>query len=191
MRNSNKVMQDEVDYEILPLCVKVAASHANGDFTPGLLLEGRTLNGLNLSNIPFQDATIINCKFINCNMKGAVFANSTIRGCKFEDCVLTGAEFSESNISSSFENCNLRNSAIRSCDFGGSIFLYSDFTGASVRSIKPPMFFHECNLDFRSASTAVLEYIKALSEIDIARKRCIDEMVFWRERSDEDKEGIN
>lgn len=58
--------------------------------------ENRTIKDMDMRFITFEDSSIKNVAFQNCNLEGSRFPGSRFVGCSFEGCNLWGADFRES-----------------------------------------------------------------------------------------------
>ena len=124
----------------------------------GASLGGLVIHDQDLSNTDFSDAKINGVKFINCNLKAAIFKNTLFSRGSFEYSDLSNTDFSKSIINRiDFIGCDMSNSIFMGVRFNSTSFklkdlLNTDFSKAMISYVD----YMDCNLSGSNFTDATL-----------------------------------
>jgi len=89
---------------------------------------------IDFSEMVFKDLFLVNAKFIDCNLNGAVFNNCNLLCSIFEESLLRKSEFSNCNLQNSrFSRSFLFDAAIRECDLTSANLILAGLNLFKVR----------------------------------------------------------
>lgn len=108
----------------------------------GLTLTQETVEGLDLSDLEFQQAVFHKCRFDRCDLTGAAFLRCRLEGCDLTGCRLPGSFWRDCTLTdckadgADFRRSRLKDTALTRC-----LFRYVPFTGGRWDRV----FVKECN----------------------------------------------
>lgn len=118
----------------------------------GILVEGATLVGADLSELVVRGAHFVRCRFLNCSLGGADFTDVVCEGCDWSgsrmprsfwqravwnDCKGTGADLSGASFRDiRFTGCRLDYGNFSACTFRDCAFSGCDLKGAYLRECR-------------------------------------------------------